>query len=86
MSHMKLLFLALVMFLTGAPGALAQRVSQVPLADPYVLLDGDTYYAYGTGAKDGIEYYTSKDLQTWQRGGLALHKDNASEEQWFWAP
>lgn len=61
-------------------------VSEVPLADPYILLDGDTYYAYGTNNPDGIEYWRSRDLQNWVYGGLALNKNNASEDKWFWAP
>ena len=67
--------------------ALAEgRKSQVPLADPYILLDGDTYYAYGTNDANGIRCYTSDDLRTWKNEGLALHKDNTTETQWFWAP
>ena len=31
------------------------RQSQVNFADPYILLDGDYYYAYGTNHGDGIE-------------------------------
>ena len=60
--------------------------SQVPLADPYILLDGDTYYAYGTNNANGIEYWKSSDLQNWVYGGLALSKANTTEKQWFWAP
>ena len=60
--------------------------SQVPLADPYILLDGDTYYAYGTHSADGIEVYTSDDLLTWECKGLALDKKNTTETRWFWAP
>ena len=60
--------------------------SQVPLADPYILLDGDTYYAYGTNDANGIRCYTSNDLRLWKYDGLALHKDNTTETQWFWAP
>lgn len=60
--------------------------SQVPLADPYILLDGNTYYAYGTNDANGIRCYTSDDLRTWKYDGLALHKDNTTETQWFWAP
>lgn len=60
--------------------------SQVPLADPYILLDNGTYYAYGTNDANGIRYYTSDDLRTWQYGGLALNKANTTETQWFWAP
>ena len=62
-------------------------VSEVPLADPYILLDGDTYYAYGTNDPDGIAVWTSTDLLRWtKRATLALHKEQTSERQWFWAP
>ena len=60
--------------------------SQVPLADPYILLDGNTYYAYGTNDANGIRCYTSDDLRTWKYEGLALNKTNTTETQWFWAP
>ena len=63
------------------------KSSIVTLADPYILLDGDTYYAYGTGDPDGIAVWTSKDLKGWTRcEELALHKKNTTETQWFWAP
>lgn len=57
-----------------------------PLADPYILLEDGVYYAYGTHSADGIEVYTSTDLQTWKFQGLALSKVNTTEERWFWAP
>lgn len=60
--------------------------SQVPLADPYILLDGDKYYAYGTHDGDGIRCYSSDDLRSWRDEGQALNKANTSETQWFWAP
>ncbi|MBO4549386.1 MAG: family 43 glycosylhydrolase, partial [Bacteroidaceae bacterium] len=60
--------------------------SQVPLADPYILLDGDTYYAYGTNDANGIRCYTSNDLRVWKYEGLALNKNNTSETKNFWAP
>lgn len=60
--------------------------SQVPLADPYILLEGDTYYAYGTNDADGIRCYTSNDLRVWKYEGLALNKANTTETKWFWAP
>ena len=62
------------------------QVSQVPFADPYVLLDGDTYYAYGTHSNNGIEYYSSKDLKNWTYGGLALSMHDTNQTRWFWAP
>ena len=60
--------------------------SQVPLADPYILLDNGTYYAYGTNDANGIRCYTSDDLRLWKYEGLALNKANTTETQWFWAP
>ena len=60
--------------------------SQVRLADPYILLEGDTYYAYGTYDSDGIHCYSSDDLRTWKDEGQALNKQNATETRWFWAP
>lgn len=63
-----------------------QPDTRVPLADPFILLDNGTYYAYGTRNRNGIEYYTSDDLKQWRRGGLALHKKNSYGEKWFWAP
>ena len=74
-----LLFLPLLALAEGGK-------SQVPLADPYILLDGDTYYAYGTNDANGIRCYTSDDLRVWKYEGLALNKTNTTETQWFWAP
>lgn len=64
---------------------------RVPLADPFVLLWENTYYAYGTHSPDGISVFASDDLKTWYipegtRNGLALHKDDVWGEKWFWAP
>lgn len=62
------------------------------LADPFVLLDGGVYYAYGTGAADGIPVAVSTNLVDWTIGagmakkGLALHKDDVWGWRWFWAP
>jgi len=60
--------------------------------DPYVFLDGDTYYAYGTSrSNEGILVYTSKNLKLWQgpageRDGFALHQEDVYGESQFWAP
>ena len=59
----------------------------VSLGDPFILLHNNVYYAYGTGADDGIEVYTSDDLEYWKKAGqLALHKNDSWGGQWFWAP
>lgn len=60
--------------------------SQIPLADPYILLDNGKYYAYGTHDANGIRCYSSDDLRTWKDEGLALNKVNTTETHWFWAP
>ena len=60
--------------------------SAVPLADPFILLENDTYYAYGTHSREGIAVYTSTDLKTWQSAGLALSRENTWTERNFWAP
>ena len=63
---------------------------QVPLGDPFIMLHNDIYYAYGTHAPNGIEVYTSSNLQTWEKAPeLALHaKDSwsADPKNTFWAP
>lgn len=61
-------------------------VSEVPLADPQVILYNGTYYAYGTHSDYGIEVYSSSDLKTWKNMGLALNKVDSYADRWFWAP
>ncbi len=63
-----------------------QGDKRVQLADPFILLDNGTYYAYGTHNRNGIGYYTSTDLKNWSYGGVALHKNDSYGEKWFWAP
>lgn len=58
----------------------------VPLADPYILLHEDTYYAYGTRSKNGIVVFSSKDLKNWKYERLALNKKDVWGTRWFWAP
>lgn len=44
---------------------------EINIRDPFVLVEDDTYYMYGTRAKDfgrfvgGVDVYTSKDLENW---------------------
>lgn len=74
------------LFAFGAAAVPAPPCSEVPLADPNILLDGGVYYAYGTYDPDGIRCYTSTNLTHWSYSGLALHKKDTSEKQNFWAP
>lgn len=63
------------------------KISLVPLGDPFIMLYDNTYYAYGTNAEDGIEVYTSNDLNKWKKEAkLALHKNDTWANRWFWAP
>lgn len=83
-----LIFVVLLLCTTAVTGRTITVAPEelVPLADPFILLHGDTYYAYGTHSRNGIEVYSSDDLKTWQREGLALHKKDSYGEKWFWAP
>jgi GH43 family beta-xylosidase len=84
---MKQKFLFLLCLVLSLLTAKAEEdVSQVPLADPYILLENGKYYAYGTYDANGIRCYSSNDLRTWKDEGLALNKTNTTEQQWFWAP
>lgn len=77
----------MLMAMTACVAAMADETpSRVPLADPFILVEAGTYYAYGTHAADGIEVWTSTDLTLWTYKGLALDKADTSEDQWFWAP
>jgi xylan 1,4-beta-xylosidase len=42
-------------------------LQNIYFGDPNVLVDGDTYYMYGTGrhSDTGIEVYKSTDLKQW---------------------
>ena len=81
----KLLLTAMLLLLLPAVTFAKQR-QKVLLADPFILYHDGLYYAYGTGAPDGIEVYTSRNLRSWERRGLALHRDDVWGDHWFWAP
>jgi len=84
---MKQRLLTMMSFIMMTLTAMAEgEVSQVPLADPYILLEDGKYYAYGTHDASGIRCYSSDDLRTWKDEGQALNKANTTEQQWFWAP
>ena len=88
--HCLILLVTIFLFSCKSPQVSREKINSddlIPLADPFILLYQDTYYAYGTGATDGIEVMTSKDLQAWKRiPQLALHKKDSYGEKWFWAP
>lgn len=86
------LFICLFIMISSCKGAdkpeeTVHYTTPVSLGDPFIMLYDNVYYAYGTGANDGIEVYTSDDLREWEKAPkLALHKDNSYGEKWFWAP
>ena len=51
------------------------RSDRLPIADPYVMLYNNKYYAYGTGGTtkgEGFACFSSDDLKNWKREGQAL--------------
>lgn len=66
------------------------------IRDPFILLDGDTYYLTGTtppfwdGNSNGVFLWKSDDLLRWEEVGFILHRSCANEKDWFcdywWAP
>ena len=62
---------------------------RLPIADPYVMLYNNKYYAYGTGgttAGEGFACFSSDDLKNWKREGQALSAADSYGEWGFWAP
>ena len=66
---------------------------RVPFADPFILCENGTYYAYGTcRSKEGIGVAISRDLVHWKthvgkaKDGFALHNCDSFGEKNFWAP
>jgi len=84
----------IILFISTALSACANKDKRdfvyeapVPLGDPFIMLYENTYYAYGTNAKNGIEVYTSDDLVSWKKQPqLALKSDDSWGDRWFWAP
>lgn len=66
------------------------------IRDPFILLEGDTYFLTGTippywdGKSEGVKLWKSKDLLNWEEVGFILHRSVAKENDWFrdywWAP
>lgn len=66
------------------------------IRDPFILLEGDTYYLTGTippfwdGTSEGVKLWKSDDLLNWEEIGFILHRSVANDNDWFrdywWAP
>lgn len=69
------------------------KLCDINIRDPFVLKEEDTYYLYGTRAKDfgrhtgGFDVYTSKDLENWSEPAVCFdsEKSNMNREV-NWAP
>ncbi|WP_257668382.1 glycoside hydrolase family 43 protein [Parapedobacter tibetensis] len=98
MKHYLLLFLSVGFCILACSSSSTGKLPELPedpvetnvfFGDPFILLHGDTYYAYGTSADDGIAVYVSRDLLSWetvQGNRLALDKKDSWGDRWFWAP
>ena len=66
------------------------------IRDPFIMLEGDTYYLTGTippywdGKSEGVKLWKSADLLHWEEIGFILHRSVADTDSWFrdywWAP
>lgn len=65
----------------------------INIRDPFVLVDNDTYYLYGSrgetvwGIADGFDVYVSKDLKNFEGPYEVFHKpDDFWADRHYWAP
>ena len=62
------------------------KTAEINIRDPFVLLDGETYYLYGTrgatcwGPATGFDVYTGTDLENWE-GPVSCFENDGT----FWA-
>lgn len=81
----------LLLFLFMALAFTCRADNIITLADPTILLDGDTYYLYGTSSDEGFVCYSSEDLEHWRgpvgvADGFCLKRGDAWGDKLFWAP
>ncbi len=69
------------------------KLNEINIRDPFVLKEGDTYYLYGTRAKNfgqnvgGFDVYSSKDLREWSNPVTCFDSEaNHMNRQVNWAP
>lgn len=80
------------LFIVALFTVLSSRAADtLELADPTIMLDGDTYYLYGTSSNRGFLCYSSTDLEHWHGpvgvyDGFCLRKGDAWGSSGFWAP
>lgn len=67
---------------------------EIQIRDPFILVDGETYYLYGTTDKNcwseeatGFDCYSSRDLEHWEGPFKAFRpEDGFWADRNFWAP
>ena len=70
------------------------KKEEINIRDPFVLLDGDTYYLYGTRGPEaftnrayGLDVYVSKDLEEFEGPIEVFRKyDGFFSDRNYWAP
>lgn len=69
------------------------KLSDINIRDPFILKEGDTYYLYGTRAKDfgqwvgGFDVYISTDLENWSEPVECFNSEqNGLNRCVNWAP
>lgn len=69
------------------------KLSDINIRDPFVLKEGDTYYLYGTRARNfgihagGFDVYTSTDLENWSAPATCFDaQKNHLNREVNWAP
>ena len=69
------------------------RTDEINIRDPFVLLNEDTYYLYGTrgstcwGEATGFDVYTSADLENWEGPTPCFENDGTFwADRNYWAP
>lgn len=80
-----IIFAVLSALLSCGREEMAIPLSQLPIADPFILCHEGKYYAYGTG-EPGFRIYVSEDLKHWKKEGIALDLDKVWGTNNFWAP
>jgi beta-xylosidase len=89
MKYFEFLFVAII-FLSGCQQS--KQFSNplgdpIHMGDPFVLLDDQTYYLYGTTGGKGFKVWRSSDFAKWEEAGTVFAFDSARwGKKSFWAP
>ncbi len=69
------------------------KLTDINIRDPFILKEDNTYYLYGTRAKNfgqkvgGFDVYTSKDLENWSEPHECFNSRRTKYNKWVsWAP